>query len=151
ISMNKKSLESLLIPNQLRFETHGELTKVVIVSKFSTAEIYLHGAHLAHFQKNGEPPLIFLSRKSFFTAGKAIRGGVPICFPWFGAREGNVMHGIARLSEWEPTTTAVEADGSVKLAFILPESQLAQAGWPAAKVTFTVTVGAALTMELQVE
>ena len=102
--MNEKSLESFVIPNRVRFDAHGDLTKVLVTSKFSTAEIYLHGAHVTHFQKNGEPPLIFLSQKSFFTANKAIRGGVPICFPWFGARDGSVMHGFARLSEWELDT-----------------------------------------------
>ena len=65
---------------------NGGLTQVIVTSKVSTAEIYLHGAHVAAFQKNGEPPMIFMSAKSHFVAGEAIRGGVPICFPWFGSR-----------------------------------------------------------------
>ena len=57
---------------------NGGLSLARIRTPWSTAEIYLHGAHVAAFQKNGEAPLIFMSRKSYFTAGKPIRGGVPI-------------------------------------------------------------------------
>jgi glucose-6-phosphate 1-epimerase len=130
--------------------TAGGLPKVVVTSKSSTSEIYLHGAHITHFQKNGEPPLLFLSRKSLFAPDKAIRGGIPICFPWFGAREGAVMHGIARLSEWELSETVATPEGSVKVVFTLPANLLAQAGWPPAKVNFTVTVAETLTLEFSV-
>ena len=139
------------LPGKVRIVANpGGLSKIVVTSRFSTAEMYSHGAHITHFQKNGEPPLLFLSRKSLFRAGKAIRGGIPICFPWFGAREGAVMHGIARLSEWELSETAAPLDGSVKLVFTLPADLLVQAGWPAAKVDLTVTVAETLTMELSV-
>ena len=57
------------------------LPLVKVHTQWSTAEIYLHGAQVTHFQKHGEPPLIFLSRQSLFTTDKAIRGGIPICFP----------------------------------------------------------------------
>ena len=68
---------------------NGGLDKIVVTTPVSTAEIYPHGAHLTHFQLHGQPPLIFLSRKSWFAPDKPIRGGVPICFPWFGNREGS--------------------------------------------------------------
>ena len=139
------------LPGQVRILANsGSLPKIVVTSRFSTAEIYPHGAHITHFQKNGEPPLLFLSRKSLFTPTKAIRGGIPICFPWFGAREGAIMHGVARLSEWELSETAAAPDGSVKVVFTLPSNILMQAGWPAATVTFTVTIAETLTMELSV-
>jgi D-hexose-6-phosphate mutarotase len=143
-------MKNFEIPGAVKIISDG-LPKIAVTSKFSTAEIYLHGAQVTHFQKNGEPPLIFLSRESYFAPGKAIRGGVPICFPWFGAREGNVMHGFARLSEWKLTDTDAAPDGSVKLNFLLPENLLVQAGWPPAKVNFIVTVSEKLTMELRVE
>jgi glucose-6-phosphate 1-epimerase len=144
-------MKNFEIPGRVQIISVGALPKVVVTSKSSAAEIYLHGAHVTHFEKNGEPPLIFLSRESFFAPGKAIRGGVPICFPWFGAREGNVMHGFARTAEWELVETVAAPDGSVKLNFLLPENILVQAGWPAAKVNFIVTVAEKLTMELCVE
>jgi D-hexose-6-phosphate mutarotase len=144
-------LQKFELPGRVRIVPGPDsLPKIQVASRFSTAEVYPHGAHVTQFQKNGEPPLIFLSRQSLFAADKAIRGGVPICFPWFGAREGSGMHGIARLSEWELTETSEDPDGAVKLTFALPPIRLAQAGWPPAQVTLRLTVAEQLTLELAV-
>ena len=113
----------------------------------STAEIYLHGAHLTHFQKNGEPTLLFLSRQSKFGEGEAIRGGIPICFPWFGGREGQPSHGLARILSWELVETSTGPDGSVKVRLRLPQTSL-KTEWSALKTEFIVTVADTLTMEL---
>jgi D-hexose-6-phosphate mutarotase len=125
----------------------GDLPKINITAGRSTAEIYLHGAHVTGFQKNGEPPLLFLSRLSQFAADKPIRGGVPICFPWFGPREGDVMHGFARITEWSLTKTSAAADGSVTLNFHLPTTP-DRAAWRLLRAEFIVTVSDKLTMEL---
>ena len=79
----------------------GDLPKISVKTDWSTAEIYLLGAHVTGFQKYGEPPLLFMSEASQFAVGKPIRGGVPIVFPWFGPREGRAPHGFARVTEWE--------------------------------------------------
>ncbi len=126
---------------------HGGLPLVKIRTPWSTAEIYLHGAHVAGFQKNGEPPLLFMSAKSHFAAGQAIRGGVPICFPWFGNRDGEPSHGFARLTEWQLLKTAAAPDGTVTVHFALPPIQ-GRAAWKNLRTEFVVTVGATLTMEL---
>ena len=126
---------------------NGGLPKINITTGRSTAEIYLHGAHITGFQKNGEPPLLFMSRLSQFAAGKAIRGGVPVCFPWFGQREGDVMHGFARITEWNLIETAATPDGGVTVRFRLP-SATANAAWPAYRAEFVVAVTDQLAMEL---
>jgi glucose-6-phosphate 1-epimerase len=141
--------ERFTIPNRVQFVPgNGDLTKVVVTATVSTAEIYLHGAHLTGFQKNGEPPLLFLSGKSHFTPGKPIRGGVPICFPWFGDRDADVAHGYARITEWEIAKTSATRDGkSVSLHFrlpVLPE----RIAWENLRAEFIVTVSDQLTMEL---
>lgn len=122
-------------------EGHGGLPKVLVETPWSSAEIYLHGAHVTHFQKNGEAPLLFLSQASEFLADKPIRGGVPIIFPWFGPREGSPAHGFARTAAWELTARSVQPDGSVKLYFRLPAI---------IEVEYRVTVGETLEMELLV-
>jgi hypothetical protein len=53
----------------------GGLPKLVVTTATSQAEIYAHGAHVTHFQKQGEPPLLFLSQRSWFAPGQPIRGG----------------------------------------------------------------------------
>ena len=150
-------MEMTSFPGRLRkFEIPGRVTfangnsgllKINVTTGRSTAEIYLHGAHITGFQKNGEPPLLFMSRLSQFAAGKAIRGGVPICFPWFGPREGDVMHGFARITEWNPIETAATPDGGVTVRFRLP-STAADAAWPAFRAEFIVAVTDQLAMEL---
>jgi glucose-6-phosphate 1-epimerase len=122
---------------------NGGLRKINVTTDFSTAEIYLHGAHVTGFQKNGEPPLLFMSDKSLFAPDKAIRGGVPICFPWFGSRAGLPAHGFARVTAWELMSTTALPDGGVSLRFRLPENG-------GGKVEFIVTVNDTLTMEMQV-
>jgi len=126
---------------------HGGLPLVKITTPWSTAEIYLHGAHVAGFQKNGEPPLIFMSAKSFFDTGKPIRGGVPICFPWFGNRDGEPSHGFARLTEWALVNTAAAPNGAVTLTLALPGIS-GSSKWNSLRTEFVVTVADKLTMEL---
>jgi D-hexose-6-phosphate mutarotase len=126
---------------------HGGLPLVKIKTPWSQAEIYLHGAHATHFQKNGEPPLIFASAKSHFAAGKGIRGGVPICFPWFGNRDGEPSHGFARITEWQLVKTSATPDGKVTAQFALPEVPGREA-WKNLRTEFIVTVADTLMMEL---
>lgn len=126
---------------------NGGLPLVKIKTPWSTAEIYPHGAHVSSFQKNGEPPLIFMSRKSWFANGQPIRGGVPICFPWFGPREGEPAHGFVRLVAWELVKASANNEGVVTLVFALPEIPGRKA-WNALRTEFVVTVGETLAMEL---
>jgi glucose-6-phosphate 1-epimerase len=107
----------------------------------------LHGAHVAGFRKNGEPPLIFMSRKSYFAPGKPIRGGVPICFPWFGNRDGEPSHGFVRSSGWQLVKSLVAPNGAVTLHFALPQIPGREA-WKNLRTEFIVTVADTLTMEL---
>ena len=132
------------IPGRVTLLTgQGGLPFFRVETAWSTAEIYPLGAHLTHFQKKGEAPLLFMSAASEFAEGKPIRGGVPIIFPWFGGREGMPAHGFARQTVWELLATRELPDGSVTLHFRLPPDDEFE-------VDFIVTVGAALTMELEV-
>jgi len=148
-AINLEHLRQFEIPGRVTAARgQGGLTKINVATGRSTAEIYLHGAHVTGFQKNGEPPLLFLSRLSRFAAGQPIRGGVPICFPWFGPREGGGVHGFARLAEWELTDASAIGD-AVTLHFLLPASTAAGA-WPPCATEFAVTIADRLTMELAV-
>ena len=150
-------MTSSSIPDQLRkheipgrvaiVNGDGGLPKVVVTTKSSAAEIYLLGAHITGFQKNGGPPLLFMSAKSWFAPGKPIRGGVPVCFPWFGPRDGEPAHGFARITEWEMVKTSTTPDGMVTLNFRLPEIPERPA-WKNLRTEFVVAVSDKLTMEL---
>jgi D-hexose-6-phosphate mutarotase len=132
------------IPDRVILQTgKGGLSLIRVVSDTSTAEIYPLGAHVTHFQRKNEEPLLFMSEASEFEVGKPIRGGVPIVFPWFGGRDGMPAHGFARLAVWDIVTSRVLADGSVMLHFRLPQDDEFE-------TDFIVTVGDTLTMELTV-
>jgi D-hexose-6-phosphate mutarotase len=121
------------------------LPKVVVHTDVSAAEIYLHGAHVTHFQKHGDEPLLFLSQRSGFGPRVPIRGGVPICHPWFGPRGNEPAHGLARLVDWRLVGTSAAADGSVTVRFALPSLG---GEWDSLDTTFVVTVSDVLTMAL---
>lgn len=121
----------------------GNLTKIAVETQWSTAEIYLHGAHVTHFQKMGEPPLLFMSQASRFQADQPIRGGVPLIFPWFGPREGLPGHGLTRTAEWTLEETSVYGGGKVMLRFRLPPID-------SMDLEYVVRVGETLSMELSV-
>jgi D-hexose-6-phosphate mutarotase len=125
----------------------GGLAKINVQTGRTTAEIYLHGAHVTGFQKNGEPPLLFLSRASVFAAGRPIRGGVPICFPWFGPREGGPAHGFVRILPWDLAKTSAAPDGTVTIRLRLPKNSVTPE-WSALRAELVVTIADQLTMEL---
>lgn len=147
--------ERFALPATLHFEA-GEngLTRAVFTTPHAQAHLYLHGAHLTHYQLTGQAPVLFLSGCSEFAADKAIRGGVPIVFPWFGARSDDKSapsHGFARLRDWDVASTTLHHDGSATLELSLAPDQASQKLWPASwEMSYRVTVGATLHLELSV-
>ena len=142
--------KKLEVPGRVTFlDGNGGLPKVEITTAFSTAEIYLQGAHVTHFQKKNEQPLLFMSQVSNFQPGQPIRGGIPVIYPWFGSRDSQVSHGFARTIGWELWEITTQPNGSVRLQFRLPDSPDA-ALYPAAAVNYSVTMGETLICELTV-
>lgn len=137
-------------PGRVTFlDGQGEMPMLEVSTACSTAEIYLHGAHVTHFKKKDEPPLLFLSQCSRFAEGLPIRGGVPVIFPWFGPREGHPQHGFARLKSWDLKEFLPAADGSVSVCFRLPNCPEA-ATLPSFTADYVVTVKDTLTLQLVV-
>lgn len=143
------------LPESVRItEGRGGLPRVQVASRLATAGIHLNGAHVTHFQPAGQKPVLFMSGSSWFEPGKPIRGGVPICFPWFGPRQDGgpgSPHGFARLAAWTLLDAREDADGTVELLFDLPTRTAGQGLWTGdAEVRFRVSIGTALRMTLEV-
>lgn len=86
----------------------------------ATASVALHGAHLTDYCPHGGKPVIFTSSDAVFREGKAIRGGIPVCWPWFGAHpDGLPAHGYARTGFWTLEKTESREEGT-RLVFSLP-------------------------------
>jgi D-hexose-6-phosphate mutarotase len=127
----------------------NELPMLEVTTAWSSAEIYLDGAHVTRFTRKNEPPLLFMSQCSRFEKGQPIRGGIPVILPWFGQREGLPTHGFARIKTWELKEFVPAADGSVSIRFRLPDSPEASA-FPPFTADYVVTVNQSLTLELAV-
>jgi glucose-6-phosphate 1-epimerase len=113
------------------------------------ARIALQGAHLMEWTPAGQQTGLYLSPQAVYEAGKAIRGGVPICWPWFGPHPTDPtlpMHGFVRNRLWE-MVSATEAVDGVELRFSLADSAETRQLWPHAfQLELTMRLGA--TMEL---
>lgn len=105
-----------------------ELPVLVITHPKLRAAIALQGAHLLAWQPQGEEPVIWLSSATAFKPGVAIRGGVPICWPWFGPA-GKPSHGFARNLPWELTSHSENEQG-VELLLTLKDSVETRELWP---------------------
>jgi D-hexose-6-phosphate mutarotase len=144
-----------MLPSGVRLERgSGDLERLSLETPQARAQVYLHGAHIAHFQPAGARPVLWVSRSSYFeagTPGKPIRGGVPVCFPWFAQRKDQPsapMHGFARNLTWRLGTVASEGD-AVQATLHLESSDFTRSIYPhdfAAQLV--VTVSARLKMEL---
>jgi glucose-6-phosphate 1-epimerase len=133
----------------------GGLTRARIATDTATAEMYLQGAHVARWQPASTVhPVLFLSAQSHFAVGKAIRGGVPLVFPWFAERKDGLpggMHGFARTLPWEVVAAERRAEG-VALSFnLLPNQTTRDVGFDHFVLVYEVVVGATLTLGLEVE
>jgi D-hexose-6-phosphate mutarotase len=138
------------IPGRVLFsEGNGELAQLQITTASSHAEVYLHGAHITHFQKAKEPPVLFMSQLSHFSEGQPIRGGIPIIFPWFGARQGEAAHGFARTRAWELREVTSLPSGEVSLRLSLPDSPSA-APFEKFSADYSITIGQTLAAQLTV-
>ncbi len=122
------------IANVARFEPGNDgLTRLVISTPQADAEIYLHGAHVTEFRPRGQDEVLFLSDKSLFAKGKAIRGGVPIIFPWFGPRAGHPespQHGLVRTADWSVESLDQLETGEVLVVFRYESNADTRAIWP---------------------
>ena len=143
------------IPGTVRFEADPSgLIRALVETPHAEATLYLHGAHLTHYQARGGRPLLFTSTQSRFQRGQPIRGGVPIVFPWFGPHgvdSSAPMHGFARVAEWRLEAAEREPDGSVVLSFGLDSARVTYPAWPHAYAArYSVRIGPRLELALEV-
>jgi len=135
-------------PGRVMFlDGQGELPMIGISTVWSSAEVYLQGAHLTTFKKHGQTPLTFMSQCSRFAEGQPIRGGIPVILPWFGMREGMGNHGFARVRTWELKEFAPAPDGSVSVRFRLPDCPEASS-YPPFTADYVITVSDSLMLQL---
>lgn len=120
--MNLEELQKTFGADTVTFRKGpGEFTTVIIDNGAAEAEICLHGAHLMKFVPAGAVPVLWMSKSSWFEPDRPIRGGVPICWPYFGAAADPALpaHGFARLSEWNLAEIDSSEKGMTRVALTL--------------------------------
>lgn len=141
------------LDRQVRFEAgQAGLPLAVVDNRHASARIALLGGQVLDFQPHGAAPVLWISRQSHYTVGKAIRGGVPICWPWFGPHPTDPAkpnHGIVRTRLWQLRATESAADGTTRLVLGIADDAATRALWPYAfDLEVRITIGVALTVEL---
>ena len=168
VNMKKPEIEFLNNTFSFQNENHslvfkigkGDIPLVEIRNEEASATISLQGAHVLSWRPEGEEEVIWLSEEATFASGKSVRGGIPVCWPWFGAHETNASypaHGFARTVLWQVTNTQQLSSGETQITFTLNTTQLAaselnksiQQMWPNATVAeYQITLAKTLKLEL---
>jgi glucose-6-phosphate 1-epimerase len=131
------------------------MPRLVVKTRLGGGTVFFQGAHVtAWHPAAASEPVLWMSGGSYYELGKPLRGGVPICFPWFGAHASDPKapgHGFGRLRDWNLIEAAEAADGTVTLALELASDKPLTPLWPHAfRAVHRITMGAALTMALEV-
>ena len=105
------------------------------------------------YSRAGEPEdLLFVSEQAYFQHGKAIKGGIPICWPWFGAdpeAKGRPAHGFVRNRDWQVLSTDMQQDHTLSVRLGIRSDAEMRAFWPHPfALTLEITVGSVLELAL---
>ena len=135
-------------------EMEGDLVFITVSNKFADADICLYGAHITNYKPHKTIEILWMSAESKFVEGSPIRGGIPICFPWFGPHKSDSskpQHGFGRLMYWDVTETASMKTGETLVKLQLCSSPETKAFWDYDFCAeLTVIVGKTLNTTLKV-
>ena len=132
-------------------EGDGGLARVDITSPLAHGEMYVHGAHVTSWRPAGSEQVLFVSTKSRWEEGQAIRGGIPICFPWFRGKADDPhapAHGFVRTRLWQ-LGSIVQTTAGVTVSMFIESDEQTRQWWPAEfRLLHRVTFGSELKLEL---
>jgi glucose-6-phosphate 1-epimerase len=156
--MNQAQIDALNgafgIPNVVAVVPgNGGLPKIRVTTPWASAEIYMHGAQITAWQPASAEEVLFLSGRSHWQDGRAIRGGIPVCFPWFRSKTDDPSapaHGFVRTKEWRLESVKVEGE-SVVVACSTVDDESTQRWWPHSfRLVHIVSIGRSLKLQLVV-
>ena len=161
----EKNYHPFFIKNTLNIiESKGNLPLIKIDNKYANASISIYGAQVLSYQSKSQntgnnnaqnKDLLFVSELANFEQGKAIKGGIPICWPWFGRDSENPdrqMHGFARNMQWKLEKTSQSNDGSTQVVLSLNDTEDTRKLWPHAfKLILAIDIGSTLKLSLTTE
>ena len=126
----------------------GNMAIAMIGNDLASAQISIYGAHVMSYEPTGQDDFLMMSELSSYEKGQPMRGGIPLCFPWFGAHPSNLAkppHGFARVSDWTVKSTSQLANGATQLVVTLNDTDVTREEWPFAfACELSITVGKSL-------
>ena len=152
--MNFSQLSEYEIEDELQFvEIEHGFTYIEINNARAHATISTYSGQVLSYRPKGQQAdLLFVSDKAYYEDGKAIKGGIPVCWPWFGADpdgRGRPAHGFVRNRQWEVSASESLADGSTRVVLCLTDSDETRNIWPHPfKLSIEITVGDSLRVAL---
>ena len=141
--------------NQIRFlQGKGNLPMIAVNNQSAKALISLYGGQVLSYQaQSSNTDLLFVSDAAYYQQGKAIKGGIPICWPWFGQdplNQGRTAHGFARNMMWEVLEISSNNELSATIILALKDTLETQKIWPYAfNLKLTITIAETLKLELE--
>lgn len=141
------------IAGQVNFkEIPGGFVTAEMVNDYGTASVALQGGHVMDWTPRDGQAVLWMSRAAIMAPGKSIRGGVPVCWPWFGPHAVNSAlpaHGFARTSPWEIVASRSVAGGATRLVLRLVQNAAQGVQWPyLSQLEIGITLGPALAIDL---
>jgi len=134
------------------FEKRPGFIFVEVYNRYASATISLYAGQIMSYIPHGQMPVLWESAYCYYQPGKALRGGIPVCWPWFGSNKDNSSlpaHGLARFRAWEFTSAANLPTGETELVLTLVDDAETMKQWPHKfRLELKVTVGAQLQVEL---
>jgi glucose-6-phosphate 1-epimerase len=135
--------------------TQDGLVKATISLDGVVGELYLQGAQVTAWKPRDERPVLFTSPKSTFAPGRAIRGGIPVIFPWFGPSRhapAAPQHGFARTATWQLDGVETAGSKSLTMTLSLTDGDVGSTIWPEPfRAVYTVTFAQSLSLRLAVQ
>lgn len=141
------------IANHVRFlPGPGGLSLVELSNAHANASLVLEGGQVLTYEPAGHAPVLWVSPQARYEAGKSVRGGIPVCWPWFGphaTEPSKPAHGFARNAPWRVLETQALNDGATRIVLELNLTPAHRELWPHdARVQLHVSVGSHLVVEL---
>jgi len=135
------------------YNSEQALPLIVVSTKKCDAVISLYGGQVLEYKAKNKPPLLWLSPSASFIEGKAIRGGIPICAPWFGKHDHHALnHGFARTSYWNITSMVENETGDTVITLTLEENPLSKKyQYTDFKMILVITLGETLSLSFNYE
>ena len=141
------------ITDKVKFvEGKGGFPVIKIDNELAKATISVYAGQVLSFQPVGQSEVLFLSSQAYYQSGKAIKGGAPICWPWFGPdpeAKGRPNHGFVRNRLWQVRDVVSTQDGGTQVMMGLVDTAETREIWDYSfDLEIVITVGSVLTIEL---